>query len=131
MCVFCDIVASKIPSYEIYEDDQTLAFLDIAKDFIGHTLVIPKAHYENVLDCPNDALTKVVNTVQIVSQHFVNNCGYTGANILNASGASAQQSVFHLHFHIVPRTEDDGLDMWPEGGQEMDLAAIHQALKLA
>jgi len=130
VCVFCQIIAGNIPSYKIYEDEQTFAFLDIAEDFVGHTLVIPKAHYESVLDCPVPVFAAVMETVQKVSAHYVDDCGYTGVNILNASGASAQQSVFHLHFHIVPRTETDALDMWPKGGAEMDLSEIHQSLKM-
>jgi histidine triad (HIT) family protein len=100
MCVFCKIINGEIPCYKIYEDDEILAFLDIADDAIGHTLVIPKKHYENVLDIDSDALNKVMNVVKIISNHYVDNCGYTGVNIMNASGIDAQQSVFHLrHLH--------------------------------
>ena len=117
MCIFCKIINGEIPCYKIYEDEDTLAFLDIADDAIGHTLVIPKKHYENILDIDNDTLSKVMNVVKKISNHYVNNCGYTGVNVMNASGVDAQQSVFHLHFHIFPRKENDGVRAWPEFGK--------------
>lgn len=114
MCVFCEIIKGNIPSYKIYEDENVYAFLDISDDSIGHTLVIPKNHYENVLDIPYDELEKVICTVKKISNHFVDNCGFSGVNIMNASGKDAQQSVFHLHFHIIPRKEGDGMNTWPK-----------------
>lgn len=114
MCVFCKIIAGEIPSYKIYENEDVYAFLDIADDAVGHTLVVPKKHYVNVLDVPNYELEKVIKAVKLISNHYVNNCGYSGVNLMNASGKDAQQSVFHLHFHIIPRKEGDGLDTWPK-----------------
>ena len=130
-CIFCKIVNGQIPSYKIYEDEHTYAFLDISCDTYGHTLVIPKAHYVNVLDCDADILAKVMQTVQKVANHYVNNCGFSGVNILNASGKDADQSVFHLHFHIIPRKADDGVNAWPFHDKfDYNLAQICQALKL-
>ena len=100
-CIFCKIANGKSPCYKIYEDDWSLAFLDISKDTYGHTLVVPKQHAESILDCPDEILSHVINTVKKVSNHYVNKCGFKGVNILNASGKEAQQSVFHLHFHIL------------------------------
>ena len=130
-CIFCKILKGEIPSYKIYEDEKAYAFLDIACDSYGHTLVIPKKHCTNVLDCDREYLDAVIEAVQKVANHYVNNCGFDGVNVLNASGKSAQQSVFHLHFHIIPRKADDGLDMWPlDGKQEMDLDSICKKLAL-
>lgn len=119
-CIFCKIIKGEIPSYKIYEDEYTYAFLDIAKDVDGHTLVIPKKHVVNVLDCDEETLAHVMNTVKKISNHYVNNCGFEGCNILNASGVAAQQTVMHLHFHIIPRKADDKVDSWPhfEGAKE-------------
>ena len=117
MCVFCKIIEGEIPCYKIFEDEDILAFLDIADDAVGHTLVIPKKHFENILDIDNETLTKVMSGVKKISKHYVDNCGYTGVNIMNASGKDAQQSVFHLHFHIFPRCENDGVKAWPEFGK--------------
>ena len=129
-CIFWKIIKGEIPSYKIYENDKVYAFLDIACDAVGHTLVIPKKHCTNVLDCDKEYLDAVIEAVQKISNHYVSNCGFDGVNVLNASGASAEQTVFHLHFHIVPRKAGDGLHMWPlDGKQELDLRAI--AAKLA
>jgi len=131
MCIFCDIIEGKIPSYKIYEDEYTYAFLDISCDAVGHTLVIPKKHYENILDCDKDTYLCVMDTVKKISEHYTKNCGYSGVNLMNASGADAQQSVFHLHIHIVPRKNNDGMNTWPQlEKKELNLAEIQNILKL-
>ena len=109
----------------------TYAFLDIANDSYGHTLVIPKKHCVNVLDCYKNYLAAVMNTVRKISRHYVEDCGFDGVNVLNASGESAQQSVFHLHFHIIPRKKEDGIDIWPlKDKKQLNLAAICDELKI-
>ena len=131
MCIFCKIIKGEIPSYKIYEDEYTYAFLDIAKDVDGHTLVVPKKHVVNVLDCDVETLNHVMNTIKKICNHYVENCGYEGCNIINASGKEAQQSVFHLHFHIIPRKKDDGVNAWPDfKGANNELEAMHNLLKL-
>jgi len=131
MCIFCDIVEGKCPSYKIYEDEDTYVFLSIAKDAVGHTLVIPKKHFESTLDIDNETFMKVMSTVKKEANHYVDNCGYTGVNILNASGVSAGQSVYHLHYHIIPRKEDDGMDWWPQLEETpYDFEKVCEKLKL-
>ena len=117
-CIFCKIIAGEAPCHKIYEDEETLAFLDIAGDAEGHTLVVPKQHAETLMDCEEETCARLMETVRRVSRHYVEHCGYQGINVLNASGKSAQQSVPHLHFHIIPRRKDDGLNTWPELGQD-------------
>ncbi|MBQ7307587.1 MAG: HIT family protein [Clostridia bacterium] len=129
-CVFCKIIKGEIPSYKIYEDENTLAFLDISKDIDGHTLVIPKNHCKNMLDCEDETLSKVIQTVKKVSNHYVNDCGYDGVNILNANNEASGQSVFHLHFHIIPRKKDDNENAWPKfSGAKNTLEDTHNKLK--
>lgn len=131
-CVFCKILNKEIPSYKIYEDKLVYAFLDIADDAVGHTLVIPKKHYVNILDVPLKEYVKVLKVVKLISTHYVDNCGFTGINILNANGINAQQSVSHLHFHIIPRKKNDGLDFWPEGiSKRHNLKKIQNKLKIS
>jgi ribonuclease HI len=113
-CIFCKIIRGEIPSYKIYEDNYTYSFLDISNDGNGHILVVPKKHCENVLDCEEGQLAHVLETVKKIGNHLVNNCGFNGINILNASGKAAEQSVFHLHFHILPRKDGDGLSVFPK-----------------
>jgi len=102
-----------VPSRKIYEDEYTIALLDIANDVDGHTVVIPKKHVNNILDCDIETLMHLMNTVKLVSNHYVNNCGFQGVNLLNANGVEAQQSVPHFHIHIIPRKKNDGIDAWP------------------
>lgn len=113
-CIFCKIIKGEIPCYKIYEDDKTLAFLDIAGDFLGHTLVIPKNHCNNLLDADKNDYLAVMETVQKISKHYVKNCKFAGVNILNANNEEAEQSVFHLHIHIIPRLKDDNLHIFPK-----------------
>ncbi len=113
-CIFCKIVKGEAPSYKIYEDEYVFAFLDISKDCYGHTLVIPKKHCTNVLDCDDETLSHLISATKKIANHYVKNCGFKGVNILNASGEEAQQSVFHLHFHILPRTSKDEYDAFPK-----------------
>ena len=113
-CIFCKIASGEIQGLRVYEDAETLAFMDVAKDVDGHVLVIPKKHCKNILDCDPDTLSAVMNTVKKVSLHLTEKCGYDGVNLLNASDESAGQSVPHFHIHIIPRKKNDQLDAWPE-----------------
>ncbi len=112
-CIFCKIVKGEIPSNKVYEDEFTYAFLDLSNDGNGHILVIPKKHCVNILDCDKDTLAHVMDSVKLISNHLVENCGFGGVNVLNASGKDAEQSVFHLHFHILPRIGTDGFKTFP------------------
>lgn len=130
-CVFCKIINGEIPSKKIYEDEYTYAFLDIAKDIDGHTLVIPKKHVKSILDCDDETLAQVMSTIRKVSKHYVECLGFDGINILNANEEAAEQSVFHLHFHIIPRKNDDGLHTFPEfPGANVELDDMLKVLKL-
>lgn len=131
MCLFCDIIKGDIPSYKIYEDEYTYAFLDIACDAVGHTLVIPKKHSENILDADDETLAHVMSTVKKISNHYVHNLGYDGVNLINCTGKDAEQSVFHLHIHIIPRKNGDNMKVYPAFTKTtMDLAKIQETFKL-
>ena len=130
-CLFCRIATGKVQSLKIYENEKTFAFMDIAKDVDGHILVIPKKHCRNILDCDQETLFDVMRTVQIVSKHLTEHCGYEGVNLLNASDESAGQSVLHFHIHVIPRRRDDGIDAWPrfEGAKE-DIQTVFEKVKI-
>jgi len=113
-CLFCKIIKGEIPCYKIYEDEYTLAFLDIAKDVDGHTLVIPKKHCECIFDCDKETLNHVMNTVKLISNHYVEKGGFSGINVLSNNGTSAEQAIHHLHFHIIPRIENDNIFVFPK-----------------
>ncbi len=130
-CVFCKIVAGEIACHKIYEDDFVLAFLDIANDLRGHTLVIPKKHYESVMTCDDTTLSRVIEVCKKVGNYFCTQCGFEGYNLLSNTGKAAEQAVPHMHFHIFPRMIDDGIETYPTlPGCSEDLADVCKALKL-
>ncbi len=127
---FKEIIEKKIPAYIIYEDEKTIAFLDKKPVCEGHTLVVPKKNYKNIFDIPEEELCNIMKTVKKIAELLKDKLGATGVNILHASGSSAQQSVNRLHFHIIPRRENDGLDMWPKVEyKEINLEEVYKRLK--
>lgn len=130
-CIFCRIAAGDIPSLKVYEDDYTLVFMDIAKDVDGHMLAIPKKHVKNILDCDEETLQRLMATVKRIANHCVENCGYEGVNLLNASDESAGQSVPHFHIHMIPRKADDDIDAWPSfPGAVREPEEIHREIQM-
>lgn len=128
-CVFCKILRNEVSSRKIFEDETTFAFLDISPVSKGHILVIPKKHFVDVCDCDDVYLRDVISTCRKMGLLVKEKLGASGFNIVNASGKDAQQTVFHLHFHVVARYEGDGIDMWFHGSSEVfDLDKIHEAL---
>lgn len=103
-----------MPSYKVYEDKKIIAFLDVNPIAKGHTLVIPKKHFENIFDCKDKIVEKMAKVTQKIAINYKEKLGCTGVNIINSSGQSAEQSVFHIHFHIIPRFEEDGHSIWPK-----------------
>lgn len=130
-CVFCRIVGGEVPSMKVYEDEETLVFMDIAGDVDGHMLAVPKKHVGSILDCDAETLHRLADTVQMVARHCTENCGYEGVNLLNASDESAGQSVPHFHMHIIPRRTGDGIDAWPRlPGASRRIDEMHQKLRM-
>ena len=130
-CIFCKIIKGEIPSKKVYEDEYTYAFMDIAKDVDGHMLVIPKTHCTSMLECSAQDLGHVMETVQKISRHCVEDCGYDGVNLLNCTREIAGQSVFHFHMHIIPRKAGDGLPPVPKyTGAKRDLDEVFNEIKM-
>lgn len=130
-CLFCKIIKGEIPSFKIYEDDYTYAFLDISKDVDGHTLVVSKKHYNNILDCNDNDLLNVMKTVKTISNHYVNDCGYDGVNILSNVNAAGEQSIMHIHIHIIPRKNNDKFKVFPVLKEAKEtLEVMHSKLKI-
>jgi histidine triad (HIT) family protein len=109
-CVFCGIVAGKIPSSHIYEDEKTFAFLDIAPIARGHALVIPKTHYRNLLDLPEEEVGDLYKAVKKVALAVKKAVNAEGILILQANEKAAMQAVFHSHTHIIPKWVDDPIN---------------------
>ena len=130
-CIFCNIISGDIPSRKVFEDEWTLSFMDVAKDVDGHILVVPKTHAKNILDCDEETLAHVMNTVKRISNHLVDRCGYAGVNLLNASDECAGQSVPHFHIHIIPRKPNDGIDAWPHfSGAKQEIEDVFNAVRM-
>lgn len=108
MCVFCKIVEGSIPSYKVYEDSEVLAFLDLSQLTLGHTLVIPKKHVENVFELDSKTASILFDRVVEVAKLLKKNLNINDLNILNNNGKLASQSVNHYHIHLLPRYENDG-----------------------
>jgi len=107
MCIFCKIANGEIPSYKVYEDKNYLAFLDISQATLGHTLVIPKKHYENFLDLENPG--EIFELTQKITKQISKSLTVDQFNILNNTGSHAGQTVNHFHLHIIPRYSQNDL----------------------
>ena len=112
-CLFCKIVKGEIPSYKIYEDEFVYSFLDISNDGNGHILVMPKAHFANIFETNEETLWHIMHAVKLISKHLIEDCGFSGVNVINNNGKSAEQSISHIHFHILPRKDDDDFKVFP------------------
>ncbi|MEK7091741.1 MAG: HIT family protein [Patescibacteria group bacterium] len=111
-CLFCKIVAGEIPSYKIWENEHFLAFLDINPVNLGHTLLVPKAHFVNLFDLPAEMLTEWGPAAQAVAKLVQASTEADGINLEMNNGRAAGQLINHAHLHIVPRFEGDGFLHW-------------------
>ena len=110
-CVFCKIVAGEIPSFKLFEDEATLAFMDINPAHEGHALVIPKEHAPDLYAVSDEALARTSVTAKRVAAALARTLNPDGVNLVQSNGAAAGQSVMHFHVHVLPRARDDGLAM--------------------
>jgi histidine triad (HIT) family protein len=120
-CIFCKIVAGQIPCFKLYEDDETLAFMDINPVNPGHALIVHKAHHKDLFEIPDDHVAVVTRTAQRVAKAVQATLEPAGMNLLQCNGPAAKQSVPHYHMHVIPREMDDGLTMnWDlvQGGMD-------------
>lgn len=125
--VFARILRGEIPAHTVYEDAQTLAFMDVMPQSDGHTLVIPKTQAENLFDLPADALVATILTTQRVARAVKKAFDAPGMMIAQLNGGGAGQSVFHIHFHIVPRYHGIDLKFHAREMADPKLLAEHAA----
>ena len=114
-CLFCKIVKGELPSSKLYEDEDTLAFLDLFPVNKGHSLVIPKEHYETIFDVPANILAKVSSVMKNVADAVKKGVNADGVYIAQSNGKDAGQVIPHIHFHVIPRFKGDRLKLWPHG----------------
>lgn len=110
MSIFAKIISGEIPAHKVYEDEKTLAFLDIKPNVDGHTLVIHKVPFTNIFDAPEKELQELIVTVKKVAKLLKEKLNCVGMNIVANNGEVAGQVVPHMHFHLIPRFTDDGID---------------------
>jgi histidine triad (HIT) family protein len=129
-CLFCKIVAGEIPSTRVYEDERTVAFMDINPGTVGHLLVIPREHAKDVLEIDPEDLAAVAKTGKVMAERVVERLDADGVNLLNSCGQQAWQTVFHFHLHVIPRYEGDPLRLpWqPAPGDRDEIAAAAEKL---
>jgi len=111
-CIFCKIVKGEIPAIKIKETENTLSFLDTHPLNLGHALVIPKKHYENIFDVTPEILAQVIIETKKIASAVKKAVNANGIGIAQNNGKAAGQVVNHLHFHIIPRYNDDGYVHW-------------------
>jgi histidine triad (HIT) family protein len=127
-CPFCAIGDGDAPAYRLYEDDDVLGFLDIHPATEGHSLVIPKRHVADIFDAPEAVSEAVMRGAVRVAGLLRESLAFDGVNLVQATGAMAWQTIFHLHVHAVPRYRDDPLQLpWrPSAPTREELEAVHQ-----
>ena len=115
-CIFCGIAAGTMPAERVYEDERTVAFLDIFPACDGHVLVIPRAHADNIHSLDPADLAAVAQTAQVMAGRVTGALATDGVTIIQANGRAAGQTVFHYHVHVIPRFDGDGiLKPWTPG----------------
>jgi histidine triad (HIT) family protein len=135
-CIFCKIIAGRIPCYKVFENQSVFAFLDIGPVSDGHTLVLPKEHYERLDQCPPEILAQVMDAAGPIVKAITEATNTTAYNVLCNNGSHAGQVVNHLHFHIIPRRENDKVfDRWqafkyPQGKAEELLQKIKENITI-
>jgi histidine triad (HIT) family protein len=131
-CIFCKIAAGQIPSTKLFEDDRTLAFMDIAPLSKGHLLVIPKEHFETIFEIPTEVYGHLHSVSCTLAKAVKAELNPEGLNVMQLNGKAGNQVVPHVHLHLVPRWEGDGLTIcaWePVMGNKDEIAAICEGIK--
>lgn len=130
--LFTKIIQREIPAHILYEDDATIAFLDIHPINPGHTLVVPKREAENILASSDEDIARLMQTVRKITPAILETVHATGFNLGVNTGADAGQVILHTHIHIIPRFANDGHRHWHgKDTQQEELAELAQKLKIA
>lgn len=111
-CLFCKIIRGEIPSAKVYEDKHSFAFLDINPVNPGHTLFVPKKHFTNLYETPDETLKEITPTIKKLAVAVKKAVSADGINIGMNNDSAAGQLIFHAHFHIIPRHAEDGFRHW-------------------
>ncbi len=129
-CIFCKIAAGEIPSKTIYEDDEFRVILDLGPATKGHALILPKEHYANLYELPEENAKKVICLAKKMASVMTEKLHADGFNLVQNNGEVAGQTVFHFHMHLIPRYKGDGQTIGWKPGKPSDeeLEAIRKAI---
>ncbi len=127
MCIFCKIAKKEVEAYVVYEDEKVIAFLDIRPLSRGHTLVIPKEHYESFLEVPEEIAANLMKAVKAVCER-ASKLGAEGFNIVTNVGKAAGQEIMHAHIHVIPRYSGDSRPVSFGKPVECDLKEVYSRL---
>jgi len=131
-CLFCKIVRGEITADRVYEDDSTVAFLDIRPSSVGHTLVVPKVHATNIFDIAPESWGAVMETARTVAIALERAVGADGVNLMMNNREHAGQVIDHPHVHLIPRFQGDGLQHWPHKSyKEGEAEAVREKIRAA
>ncbi|WKZ29588.1 MAG: HIT family protein [Patescibacteria group bacterium] len=129
-CLFCKFVRKELPAEIVYEDDTVLVFVDIKPNNPGHVLVLPKAHADTFADAPEESIQAIALVAQRMGRAVMKAFGATGFNIGVNNGQTAGQVIYHLHMHVIPRFEGDGLEHWHgKPYQDGEIAEVGQKIR--
>lgn len=127
-CIFCKIAGGDIPSATLYEDDEFRVILDLGPATKGHALILPKHHYANLYEIPEEMAAKAMVLAKKMATAMTEALGCDGFNIVQNNGEAAGQTVFHFHMHLIPRYKDDAAEFgWKPG--ELDEKTKQEVLE--
>lgn len=125
-CIFCKIVRGELPAARVYEDELTIAFMDLGQVNPGHVLVATKRHAETLLEITAEEGSAVMRTAQRIAASIARTFSPPGLTLLQANGKEGDQTVFHFHLHLLPRHADDGVGLlWPRKEPGMEALRAH------
>ena len=120
-CIFCKIANGEIPSKTLYEDDDFRVILDLGPATKGHALILPKDHFANLYELPDETAGKVMQLAKKMATQMTEKLGCDGFNLVQNNGSTAGQTVFHFHLHLIPRYENDGQKIgWKPGAPSQE-----------
>ena len=130
-CIFCKIVAGEIPAHRVDEDERTIAFMDLNPWTRGHALVIPREHSANLYEIGEADLAATAAAAQRLARRMKERLGCDGINLINSCEPAAWQTVFHFHVHVIPRYDDDPLQLptRPREADQDELAKVAEELR--
>ena len=130
-CIFCKVLAGDLPSEKVYEDEHAIAVMDINPWTRGHIVVFPRKHAQDLFEVEDEELEQVILAVKRVAGMVRDGLDCDGVNLLQSNGSAAWQTIFHLHFHVIPRYDDDPLELptRPRPAEPDELAAIAKEVR--